>query len=491
MRETISDINQAVNSFVWGLPVLSVLIMTGVLMTTLTGFFQVRHMGHWIRETLLAAFSKDTGVHDKKDRGAISQFQALCTALAATIGVGNIAGVATAIVSGGPGAVFWMWAAAFFGMMTRFSENVLGIYFRRKNEDGEWAGGAMYYLRDGLGRYKGCRSLGKALSGMFCLCCVLASFGIGNASQVNTIAKNMHTVFSVSPWLTGILLMILAGLVIVGGIKRMASVTEKLVPFMAIAYMAGTLILFFSHIEHAGAVFSSILRFAFGLDAFAGGAAGISVKQAVTWGVKRGVFSNEAGLGSSVMVHSASNVKEPVQQGMWGIFEVFTDTMIVCTLTAFVVLSSGFIDLESGIVLTDSSASALVSEAFSAAFGPVGGWFVAVAILLFAFSTVLGWSYYGTKAWEFLFNTRSTFIYKIVFVLFIAVGATMNLDLAWDISDSFNGLMAIPNLIGVLALTPLVLRIMRNYTARTFRGEHPRPLLSYDALIQSSQEKRH
>ncbi len=490
MVEMISNINSAINGFVWGIPCLTLLVSTGVVMTILTKCFQVTHIGHWMKTTIGASFSKSSDVNDKSDKHAISQFQSMCTALAATIGVGNIAGVATAIASGGPGAIFWMWVAAFFGMMTNYSENVLGIYYRRKNAEGEWCGGAMYYLRDGLGAYKGCKQIGKVLAVLFSIFCIMASFGIGNASQINTISTNMNNVFHIPTWVTGIVLMIIAGLVIVGGIKRIASVTEKMVPFMAIAYIIGALIVFFVNIDQAGAVFKSIFSFAFGFKAVGGAAIGIAVKNAVTWGFKRGVFSNEAGLGSSVMVHAASNVKEPVRQGMWGIFEVFADTMVVCTLTAFVVLSSGFVNLETGTLVEGAGeASALASQAFSTVFGSAGGVFIAVAILLFAFSTVLGWSYYGTKAWEFLFGTKSTIVYKIVFVLFIVVGATMSLDLAWDISDTFNGLMSIPNLIGVLSLSPLVVKITKNYIARNLKGKKVEPMLSVFPEVQEEQAK--
>lgn len=307
--------------------------------------------------------------------------------------------------------------------------------------------------------------------------------------QINTISSNMKSVFSIPGWVTGVVLMVIAGLVIVGGIKRIASVTEKLVPFMAVAYIIGTLIISIMHIDQVGTVFSSIFSFAFGFRAIGGAAVGIAVKNAVTWGFKRGVFSNEAGLGSSVMVHSASNVKEPVRQGMWGIFEVFTDTIIVCTLTAFPILSSGMVNLETGAMNTTAEESALLAEAFTNVFGQLGGTFVAIAVLLFAFSTVLGWSYYGTKAWEFLFGTKATKIYQTVFVLFIVVGATMSLDLAWDISDTFNGLMSIPNLIGVITLSPIVMKITRNYVDRHLKGRDVKPMLSFFPDIQEENEK--
>ncbi len=477
--DSITKVNGAVNSFVWGVPMLVLLVGTGILMTVLTRFFQLSHIGHWFKNTIGGIFNdRHITRHTDKDDKAISQFQSLCTALAATIGTGNIVGVASALIAGGPGAIFWMWIVAFFGMMTNYSENVLGIYYRRKNSRDEWCGGAMYYLKDGLGSYKGCKQIGAILAVLFSLFCLLASFGIGNMSQVNSIAANMEAAFSIPAVVTGIALMILAALVIVGGLKRIASVTEKLVPFMAIAYIIGALVIFFANIGQCGAIFLSIFKGAFGLKAVGGGIVGSGVKLALTWGMKRGVFSNEAGLGSSVMVHSNSNVKEPVRQGMWGIFEVFADTIVVCTLTAFSVLSSGLIDLETGAVLSESSGSALVGEAFATVFGSFGPMFIALSILLFAFSTVLGWSHYGSKAWEYLFGTKSTIVYKIVFILIIYVGATMNLSLAWDLSDTFNGLMAMPNLIGVLCLSPLVMKITKNYVDRVIRKMDVKPMLS-------------
>ena len=477
--DLITKVNTAVNDFVWGVPMLILLVGTGILMTLLTKFFQLSHIGHWWKNTIGGIFSdRHITKHTDKDDRSISQFQSLCTALAATIGTGNIVGVASALIAGGPGAIFWMWIVAFFGMMTNFSENVLGIYYRRKNSKNEWCGGAMYYLKDGLGSYKGCKQIGAILAVLFSVFCLLASFGIGNMSQVNSIAANMDAAFSIPTYVTGIALVILAALVIVGGLKRIASVTEKLVPFMAIIYIVGALFVFFVNIGQAGAVFSAIFKGAFGLRAVGGGIVGSGIKMALTWGMKRGVFSNEAGLGSSVMVHSNSNVKEPVRQGMWGIFEVFADTIIVCTLTAFTVLSSGLVDLETGMVLSEASGSALVGEAFATMFGSFGPMFIALAILLFAFSTVLGWSHYGSKAWEYLFGTKSTIIYKVVFIAIIFVGATMNLSLAWDLSDTFNGLMAMPNLIGVLCLSPLVVKITKNYVDRKIRKKDVEPMLS-------------
>ena len=484
-------VNGKVNNFVWGIPMLVLLVGTGVLMTCLTKWFQLSHFAYWMKHTIGAIFlNKHVTAHTGKEDRSISQFQSLCTALAATIGTGNIAGVASAIASGGPGAIFWMWIVAVFGMMTNYSENVLGIYYRRKNEAGEWSGGAMYYLKDGLGSFRGCKGLGKALAFLFSVFCILASFGIGNMGQINSIATNMQSAFHIPNWVTGVLLMIVAALVVVGGLKRIAAVTEKLVPVMALAYVVGAIALVVMNAQNIGPAFAAIFKGAFAMKAVGGGIVGSGVKAAVTWGMKRGVFSNEAGLGSSVMVHSNSNVKEPVAQGMWGIFEVFADTLVVCTLTALAVLTSGLVDLNTGAVLTTTEKTAMVAEAFSLKFGAFGSGFIAIAILLFAFSTVLGWSHYGTKAFEYLFGTKATIGYRIVFVLFIVVGATMQLDLAWDLSDTFNGLMAIPNLIGVVALSGLVRKITRNYVARKIKGEDLEPMYSAFPDIQKEEEAR-
>ena len=495
--EDLTRINDAVNSFVWVKIGLVLLIGTGILMTCCTKFFQITHIGHWWKETIGAVFKKDSTATKKTDRKTISQFQALCTALAATIGTGNIAGVSAAIVIGGPGAVFWMWIAAFFGMMTNFSENVLGIYFRRRNKDGEWSGGPMYYLKDGLGSYKHCKAIGSILAVLFAIFAILASFGIGNMGQVNKITLNLQSAFfqnvslgtlggiPVINILIGVALMILAALIIIGGLQRIAAVAERIVPFMAIAYVIGSLVVFFMHIGSVGAVFASIFKFAFGIKAAVGGAAGVAISQVITQGCKRGVFSNEAGLGSSVMVHSSSNVKEPVMQGMWGIFEVFFDTFVVCTMTAVVVLSSGFIDLETGLAVAGVSDATLVSQAFGNAFGPIGEMFIAVAMLLFAFTTVLGWSQYGTKAVEYLFGAKGVKVYKVIFVLMIISGSVMTSSLAWDISDTCNGLMMIPNLIGVVALMPLVAKITKNYVNRSIKVTGDAPLLSYHPEIEN------
>ncbi len=489
MVEIVTQVNNAVNGVVWGPFGLALLFCTGFWMSARTGFFQFRKMGYWLKHTIGAIFTnKDVTAHTSKEDKAISQFQSLCTALAATIGTGNIVGVATAIISGGPGAIFWMWVMAVLGMMTNYSENVLGIFYRRKNEKGEWSGGAMYYLEEGLGAKKGCKGLGRVLAVLFACFCVLASFGIGNMSQINSIAGNMNSAFNIPNLVTGILLVILSALVILGGLKRVAAVTEKIVPAMALMYIVGALTVVAVHFAAIPAAFAAIFKGAFAMHAAGGGILGYGVSRAITWGFKRGAFSNEAGLGSSVMVHSSSNVKEPVQQGMWGIFEVFADTIVVCTLTALVVLTSGFVDLETGLMTTEVAGSALVGQAFATVFGSFGPKFIAISILLFAYSTTLGWSHYGTKAFEYLFGTRASVGYKVVFVAMVMVGATMKLGLAWDLSDTFNGLMMIPNLVGVLALSGTVAKITQNYISRKFHGSTEEPLWSAFPEYQKQEE---
>ena len=493
MLDMITKINAVLNGIVWGWPALILLAFVGVLTTCITKCFQISHFGHWMKNTIGAIF-KDSKVTSHTSDRSISQFQSLCTALAATVGTGNIVGVAGAILVGGPGAVFWMWLIAFFGMMTNYSENVLGIYYRRKNEQGEWCGGAMYYLRDGLGAKKGCKRIGAILAAAFSVFCFLASFGIGNMTQVNSISGNMEAVFGVPTWVSGIVLLILCGLVIVGGLKRIATVTEKIVPFMVLVYMVGTIAILVMNIKMVPAVFTAIFEGAFALKAAGGGIVGYGMKLAIEQGMKRGVFSNEAGLGSSVMVHSNSNVKEPVRQGMWGIFEVFADTMIVCTLTAFVVLSSGLVDLETGVAVAEYSGVALtkanvVSTVFTMYFGKLGGAFVAIAIMLFAYSTVLGWSHYGSKACEYLFSTKSTMVYRVIFVIATFGGAVMGENLAWDIADTLNGMMMIPNLIGVIVLSPIVYRITKNYVNRKIKNEAVEPMLSnFDDIQKEAAE---
>ena len=505
--EIITNVNNAVNGAVWGLPGLILLIGTGILLTLGTRVFQISYLGHWWKNTIASIFKKDSAATKKTDKKTISQFQALCAALAATVGTGNIAGVAAAIVTGGPGAVFWMWVAAFFGMMTNFSENLLGIYYRRRNQDGEWSGGPMYYLRDGLGKRYGKKWLklpASILAVLFSCFAILASFGIGNMAQINKIVLNMDAAFfsdatlgnipgteiNIIHLLIGVGLLIIGALIIIGGLQRIARVAEIVVPFMAVAYVIGSLIIFACNLSQIGPMFVSIFKFAFTPAAFLGGGIGVLIKKTMTQGFKRGVFSNEAGLGSSVLVHSSSNVKEPVKQGMWGIFEVFFDTFVVCTMTAVVVLSTGYIDLSTGTPMAGLDGDTLISQAFGQYFGAPGTWFIAIAMLFFAFTTVLGWSQYGSKAVEYLFGAKGVKVYKIIFVAMIVSGAVMEGGLAWDLSDTFNGLMMIPNLIGVVALLPLVLKITRNYVDRKIKGKDVAPILSYDPELQAEAEAR-
>ena len=501
--DKVAEVNGAVNGVVWGKYGLILLIGTGILMTVVTKVFQVSHIGHWWKNTIGSLFTKNVMGHSK-EKGTISPFQALCTALAATVGTGNIAGVAAAICIGGAGAVFWMWVAAFFGMMTNYSENVLGIYFRRRNIKGEWSGGAMYYLRDGLGSKKGCKTIGKVLAFLFCIFTMLASFGIGSMGQVNKIVANVSAAFNVEALssvqvlggislynlILGIVIMILVALITLGGLKRIANVAEKIVPFMIVLFIAGSLIIIGVNYDMIIPAFKSIFVHAFKTDAFVGGTLGAAISAAVTQGFKRGVFSNEAGLGSSVMVHSNSNIKEPVKQGMWGIFEVFADTMVVCTMTALVVLTSGVFDAKTGEMAEGLTDATLVAGAFNSVFhwGNIGQRFVAIAMFLFAFTTVLGWSHYGSKAWEYIFGAKTTIIFKIIHVITVIFGAVLTSTLAWDISDTFNGLMMIPNLIGVVVLFPLVMKITQNYINRKLKNTNESPVLSYDPEIQAEAE---
>ena len=506
----VTMVNDKVNGVVWGAFGLVLLIGTGILITVLTKCFQVTHVGLWVKHTVGSLFSKGVMKHSK-ERGSISPFQALCTALAATVGTGNIAGVAAAICTGGAGAVFWMWVAAFFGMMTNYAENVLGIYFRRKNEKGEWSGGAMYYLTDGLGKKRGMKYVGKVLAILFCVFAMLASFGIGSMGQVNKIVTNIASAFDVSALssiqpiegvslyniIIGAAIMALTALITLGGLKRIASVAEKVVPFMVLLFVLGSLVIITVNITGVIPAFGAIFKGAFRPEAFVGGGFGVVVSKVMTQGFKRGVFSNEAGLGSSVMVHSNSNIKEPVKQGMWGIFEVFADTMIVCTMTALVILTAG--GLEGGVfnVITGELAegytdATLVGGAFNSVFslGGIGEKFIAIAMFLFAFTTVLGWSHYGSKAWEYLFGAKTTFIFRIIHVITVIFGAVLTSSLAWDISDTFNGLMMIPNLIGVVALSPLVMKITANYLKRKKGGLKIAPMYNADPAIQAEEEAR-
>ncbi len=510
MTEILAQFNDTIGKIVWGTPALTLLIGTGVLLTLLTKGFQFTHFFYALKKTI-GSLGRRTS-HERADGDltarsdlhpqaepeikSISQFQALCTALSATIGTGNISGIAYAITIGGPGAIFWMWVATLIGMITGFAEKVLGIYFRRRNAEGEWCGGAMYYLEYGLGGKKGLKPLGRVLAFLFALFTMLASFGIGNLSQIASIRESIFSLTSftgnlkVDSFILGVCVAVAAAFVILGGLNRIAKANETLVPFMAGFYVIGAVIIIASHADLIIPALASIFKHAFSLEAAAGGAGGFMLKQAVTCGFKRGVFSNEAGLGSSVIVHATADVKEPVEQGLWGIFEVFFDTIVICTLTALVILTSGLVDLDTGLTLTNSSSLALATEAFCSSFGIAGGIFMAVAVTLFAFATVLGWNFYGAKACEYLFGIKAATLYKYIYIGVILLGCTLNVDLIIELSDTFNGLMAIPNLIGVLSLTGTVIAILDNYKRRVFKGENIKPMLSYFAEIQKEQMGR-
>lgn len=441
-------------------------LAVGLMFTIRTRCFQITHFSDWIGLTFLKIFKKDdASARNKGDKHSISQFQSLCTALAGTIGVGNISGVAIALALGGPGAIFWMWVSAFLGMMTNFAEKTLGIKYRYKNEKGDWIGGAMIYIEKGLKQ--------KWLAAVFSVFCILASFGIGNMSQGNEIANGLYHSFSVPKWITALVVMVIAALVILGGIKRIASVAEKLVPFMALSYITGALIVILSNASAVPAAFASIFGNAFNFSSVGGGVAGFTLMLAMRQGISRGIFSNEAGLGSSVMVHSAANVKEPVEQGMWAVFEVFTDTLVVCSMTAMSILTSGVYDyaeyakyaggdlpsaLKSGVALT--------SAAFESVLGPVGGNFISIAIVLFAFTTILGWSFYGERAVEYLFGLKAVPVYKLIFILILFIGCNASLSLVVSISDTFNGFMALPNLIALTLLSGEVINMIKDYYSR-------------------------
>ncbi len=456
----VEQVNGVLNNFIWGPYMLVFFLIVGGMFTIRSGFFQITQFREWMDTTLMSVF-KDRKVRKTDDRHSISQFQSLCTALAATIGTGNIAGVATAIALGGPGAVFWMWLSAFLGMMTNYAENTLGIKYRYRNERGDWVGGAMIYMERGLH----CRWLAV----IFSVFCFLASFGIGNMTQANSIASGLKDSFAVPAWATAAVIMFFVALVIVGGIKRIASVTEKIVPFMAVFYIVGGLVVIGMNITAVPAAFGMIFREAFHFKAAGSGVLGYGIATAMKRGISRGVFSNEAGLGSSVMVHSASDVEEPVIQGMWGVFEVFADTIVVCTITCLTILTSGVYDMDAYLTAIAAggedaviSGTTLTANAFATVI-PQGDKFVAIAIMMFAFSTILGWSYYGERAVEYLFGIKGILPYKIVFVLVIFFGCTGSLSLVWDIADTLNGFMSVPNLIAVTLLSGEVIQMTKAY----------------------------
>ncbi len=460
--ESIIRINDAINGFVWGPVMLVLLVGTGLYLSIATGFLQFSRFGYAMKNTIGKVFHKTEAGH-----GEITPFQAVTTALAATVGTGNIAGVTGAIILGGPGAVFWMWISALVGMCTKYAEVLLAVKYRERNDKGEWVGGPMYYIKNGLGKNF------KWLGTIFAVLGAIAAFGIGNISQINSIADSVNQVAQAFDpaaaaakgtiaLVTGVVVALFVAIVVIGGVKRIGQVTEKLVPFMAVIYIVCALIVVIAHAGAIPAVFGMIFTGAFNPAAVVGGAAGITIRLAMTKGVGRGVFSNEAGLGSAPIAHASTSERDPVKQGLYGIFEVFMDTIVICTLTALVVLCSGAADGNYGnsAVAGASTTIAGFSTVFGAKFGAT---LLAVGLLLFATSTILGWSLYGTRCIEYLLGSKAVRPYQVLFVVVIVLGAVADLKLVWDISDTLNGLMAIPNLIGLLLLSPVVIKVSREY----------------------------
>jgi len=444
--DALLEFNAWLNALVWGPPVLILIVGTGIYLTVCTKFIAFTKLGYILKNTIFKMFSKET-----KGEGEVRPFQALATAVAATVGVGNIAGVATAIALGGPGAIFWMWVSGVVGMTTKFGEAVLAVQYREKTADGRFVGGPMYYLDRGLGM--------KWLAVLFSVFGALAAFGIGNMVQSNTVAKALEASFGIDRMVTGILLAIAVAAVILGGLKRLAKVTEKLVPFMAVFYIIGALIIILANVGEIPRVLGEIFRTAFTGTAAVGGFVGATMMMALRRGIARGVFSNEAGLGSAPIVHAAAVTDHPVRQGLWGVFEVFLDTPVICTLTGLVILTTGvWTGGETGV--------ALAILAFNTLFGVAGGYFIAIAILLFAGSTILGWSYYGERCAEHLLGKRVNIPYRILWIPPVVIGAVGGLAPLWDIADTLNALMAIPNLVGLLLLSGVIIKLTKEFFDR-------------------------
>lgn len=464
MIELIAAINDAVNNFIWGVPAMICIIGVGLYLSIRTGFVQIRKFGYSMKVTLGRMFHKKEAAD-----GAITPFQAVCTALAGTIGTGNIAGVAGAIAIGGPGAVFWMWISALLGMCTKFSEVTLAVHFREKNEHGDWVGGPMYYIKNGLS------ARWRWLAVAFSAFGVLAVFGTGNATQANTIVTAIDSALLNYQLISGdsvgmvnaVLGIVIAGLValvLLGGIKRIGKVTEKLIPFMALLYIELALGVILLNINTVPAVFASIIKGAFCPSAVTGGVIG-SFFTSMKKGVSRGIFSNEAGLGTGSIAHATADTSDAVRQGLFGIFEVFTDTILICTMTALVILCSG-IEVPYG-------AAAGAELTISGFISSYGGWvsiFTAIAMCCFAFSTILGWGLYGSRCIEFLFGPKIIKPFMIVYALVAILGATIDLGLLWSIAETFNGLMSIPNLIALFLLSGTVVQLVRDY----FRKQEPK-----------------
>lgn len=461
MIETITSINSTVNGIVWGLPATALIFGVGLYLSIRTGFLQFRKFGMVWKNMVGKIFQRTT----EAGKGAVTPFQAVCTALAATVGTGNIAGVAGAIAIGGPGAVFWMWISALLGMVTKYSEVTLAVHYRQKNKHGDWVGGPMYYIQNGLG------SKWKWLGVLFAIFGVFAVFGTGNATQVNTIVASIDTalisfgVVSADGTATlnlilGIVITILVGLILLGGIKRIGRVAERLVPIMALLYIVLGCGVIIMHIENLPTALSSIFKGAFNPTAVTGGVVG-AMFTAVQKGVARGIFSNEAGLGTASIAHAGAEVDDPVQQGLFGVFEVFVDTIIVCTFTALVILCSG-VSINYGV----AAGAELTISGFTSTYGNWITIFTAVAMCCFAFTTILGWGLYGARCSEYLFGEKVIKPFMVIYSLVAMLGATAKLDLLWSIAETFNGMMAIPNLIAVALLSPVVLKLTKEYFTR-------------------------
>lgn len=459
MLSTIEAINSAVNNFIWGVPAMICIIGVGLVLSFRTRFLQIRKFPYAMKVTFGRMFKK----REASD-GAMTPFQAVCTALAATVGTGNIAGVAGAIAIGGPGAVFWMWISAILGMCTKFSEVTLAVHFREKNVHGDLVGGPMYYIKNGLKKHW------HWLAYLFSAFGVLTVFGTGNATQVNTITTAINTALTnyhviskdavpTVNLVVGIILAVLIALILLGGIRRIGQVTEKLVPFMALVYIVLAVGVILINIGHVPAVFASIVEGAFHPAAVTGGAVG-SFFMSMKKGVSRGIFSNEAGLGTGSIAHACADTRKPVKQGFFGIFEVFVDTIVICTLTALVILCS-----QVPVSYGQAAGAELTISGFTATYGNWVSVFTAVAMCCFAFSTIIGWGLYGTRCIEFLFGSRVNKPFMLVYALVAIVGATMDLGLMWSIAETFNGLMAIPNLIAVFLLSGVVVKLVKEYFA--------------------------
>ena len=459
MKTVISFLTGTLNTVAWLYIFLPCAILGGLYLTIRTRGLQFRKLGYALKNTLGKAFQKQ-----EAGKGAVTPIQAVTTALAATVGTGNIVGTSQAIALGGYGAVFWLWVAALMGMIIKYSEVVLAIRFRERDEKGDWVGGPMYYIKNGLG--KNWQWLGV----LFCLFATLASFGIGNMSQANSIVGAINSaVVAFAPsaagaagsisLVCGIIMAVLVALILFGGIKRIGQVTEKLVPFMSLFYILFALIVIFSHISGIGEAFACIFRTAFTPRAMFGAATGIVLRQTIVWGLRRSAFSNEAGLGSAAIAHAAAETKGPVQQGLYGIFEVFADTIVICSLTAITIIISG-VDISFGA----KPGSELITGAFATVFGTrFASLFVAVALMLFAFSTILSWSLYGTRCIQYLFGMKASKVYQFIFIIVVVIGSVASIDVVWDIADTFNGLMAIPNFIALFALSGVVAKLTKEY----------------------------